>query len=331
MASKLPRRQLLRAASAVALLAATLAHAQPALAQAFPTRPVKMIVPVPPGTAPDVTARLLADRLSQSWNQGVVVENRAGAGAIPGMVAAARSAPDGYTIAFVPAAAATLTPLLYKSPQYSMEADFAPAAMVAISPFMVVVNSSSNVHSLADLAKAAKAGQAKINFAAAQLNSMPHLTGEMLSRAGGMSFFTVPYAGSQAAVTALLAGDATLTVEGLPGVVQHVKGGKLRALAVTSDKRLPGFEDVPTVSETIKGFEALGWFGLFVPTGTPAPVIDAINRETNKALVHPDLVRRYAELGIYPRPGTPAALKDFVSHQQALLRGWVTELNLQPQ
>jgi tripartite-type tricarboxylate transporter receptor subunit TctC len=330
MASMLPRRHLLRTASAVALLAATLAHAPAALAQGFPNRPVKMIVPFPPGTAPDVTARLLADRLSQSWNQGVVVENRAGAGAIPGMVAAARSAADGYTIAFVPAAAATLTPLLYKAPQYSMDGDFVPVGMVGTSPFMVVVNSSSDVRSLADLARAAKSGN-KVNFAAAQLNSMPHLTGEMLSRAGTMPFFTVPYAGSQAAVTALLAGDVTLTVEGIPGVVQHIKGGKLRALAVTSDKRLPGFEDVPTLSESIKGFEALGWFGLFVPTGTPAPVIAAINAETNKALAHPDLVRRYGELGIYPRPGTPAALKDFVSHQQTLLRGWVTELNLQPQ
>jgi tripartite-type tricarboxylate transporter receptor subunit TctC len=237
--------------------------------RAWPTRPVKMIVPFPAGTAPDVTARLLADRLSQSWSQGVVVENRAGAGGIPGMVAAARSAPDGYTIAFVPAAAATLNQHLFKNPQYSMETDFLPVAAVGVSPFMVVVNANSDVRTLADLAKAAKGSQTKVNFAAAQLNSMPHLAGEMLSRAGGMSFFTVPYAGSQAAITALLSGDATLTVEGLPGVVQHVKGGKLRALAVTSDKRLPGFEDVPTAGETFKGFEALGWFGLFVPTGTP--------------------------------------------------------------
>lgn len=324
MGSRLSRRHLL----AAAVLAATFVHAPAALAQSWqPTRPVKMIVPFPPGTAPDVTARLLADRLSQSWNQGVVVENRAGAGAIPGMVAAARSPADGYTIAFVPAAAATLTPLLYKNPQYNLETEFVPVAAVGTSPFMVVVNASSDIKTLADLAKA----NARVNFAAAQLNSMPHLAGEMLSRTGKLNFFTVPYAGSQAAVTALLSGDAAVTVEGVPGVVQHIKGGKLRALAVTSDKRLPGFEDIPTVGETIKGYEALGWFGLFAPAGTPPAVVDAINRETNKALAHPDLVKRYADLGIYPSPGTPAALKEFTSQQQKLLRGWVSELNLQPQ
>jgi tripartite-type tricarboxylate transporter receptor subunit TctC len=115
------------------------------------------------------------------------------------------------------------------------------------------------------------------------------------------------------------------------GLAEHVKGGRLRALAVTSEKRLPGYEDIPTVSETIKGFEAIGWFGLFVPTGTPAAIVTAINAETNKVLVNPDLVKRYTELGMYPRPGTPAALKEFLGQQQGLLKGWVTELNLQPQ
>jgi tripartite-type tricarboxylate transporter receptor subunit TctC len=325
------RRSLLRAASAAALLGATLAAAPAALAQGFPNRPVRLIVPFPPGTAPDVTARLLADRLSQGWGQGVVVENRAGAGGIPGMVAAARSAPDGYTIAFVPAAAATLNQHLFKNPQYGMDADFVPVGFVGMSPFMVVVNANSDVKSLADLARVAKTSQNKVNFAAAQLNSMPHLTGEMMARSGGFDFFTVPYAGSQAAVTALLAGDAAITIDGLPGVVEHVKGGKLRALAVTSDKRLPGYEQVPTVGETFKGFEAQGWFGLFAPAGTPAPIVAAINAETNKALAHPELVKRYADMGIYPRPGTPAALRDFLAQQQNLLKGWVTELKLQPQ
>jgi tripartite-type tricarboxylate transporter receptor subunit TctC len=114
-------------------------------------------------------------------------------------------------------------------------------------------------------------------------------------------------------------------------VLQHVKAGKLRALAITSDKRLPGFEDIPTASETFKGFESIGWFGLFVPTGTPQPVVDAINREAHKALANPDLVQRYADLGMYPRPGSPAALKDFTAEQQTLFKRWVSELGLQPQ
>ncbi|HSV80560.1 MAG TPA: tripartite tricarboxylate transporter substrate binding protein [Ramlibacter sp.] len=322
----LSRRSLVRSACLAPLLAATLASAQ-----GFPTRPVKLVVPFPAGTAPDVAARLLADRLAQGWGQGVVVDNRPGAGAIPGMAAAARAANDGYTLAFVPAAAATLTPHLYKSPQYNMDTDFVPVAAVATSPLMVVVNASANVHSLADLAKLSRGSQGKVNFAAAQINSLPHLTGEMLNRIGGLGLFTVPYQGSQAAITGVLAGDATVTVEGVPGVAQHIKAGKLRALAVTSDKRLPGFDDIPTASETFKGFEAMGWFGLFAPAGTPAAVIEQVNRETNKALAHPDLVRRFAELGMYPRPGTPAALKEFMQQQQALFRGWIAELGLQPQ
>jgi tripartite-type tricarboxylate transporter receptor subunit TctC len=297
----------------------------------WPTRPVKMIVPFPAGSAPDVAARLLADKMSQGWGHSVVVDNRPGAGAIPGMVAAARSAPDGYTIAFVPAAAATITPLVYKNPQYNMNADFAPVVTVAVTPLMVVVDAKSDVHTLADLAKVSRGGQGKVNFAAAQIYSLPHLTGEMINRIGKFGMFTVPYQGAPAAVNGVLGGDALVTIDGVAGVLQHVKAGKLRALAITSDKRLPGFEDIPTASETFKGFESIGWFGLFVPTGTPQPVVDAINREAHKALANPDLVQRYADLGMYPRPGSPAALKDFTAEQQTLFKRWVSELGLQPQ
>lgn len=323
MRLRLDRRSLLVTAFTTAAMRAA--------AQSWPARPVRLIVPFPAGTAPDVVARLLADRLSQAWSIGVVIDNKPGAGAIPGMAAAARSTPDGYTLAFVPAAAATLTPLLYRTPQYSMDSDFIPVAPVGTGPMMIVVNASASIQSLADLARAGRANPGKVNFAAGQINSVPHLTGEMLSRAGDMKLFTVPYQGSPAAVTAVLAGDATVTMDGLPGVIQHVRAGKLRAIAITSDKRLPGFEDVPTVSETYKGFESLGWFGLYAPAGTPAPAVEAINRETNKALAHPDLVRRYAELGIYPRTGSPASLKEFVSQQQALFKGWVNDLGLQAQ
>jgi tripartite-type tricarboxylate transporter receptor subunit TctC len=328
--TRTPLRRRLLAVAALAAIATL--HTSPALAQgAWPTRPVRLVVPFPAGTAPDVAARLLADKLSQGWGQSVLVDNRPGAGAIPGMVNAARSAPDGYTIAFVPAAAATITPLVYKNPQYSIDTDFVPAAPVAISPMMIVVDARSEVRSLADLAKASKGSGGKVNFAAAQINSLPHLTGEMLNRLGSMGLFTVPYQGSQAAVTGVLGGDALMTIDGIPGVLQHVKAGKLRALAITSEKRLPGFDDIPTASETYKGFESIGWFGLFVPTGTPAGTIEAINRETNKALANPDLVQRYADLGMYPRPGTPAALKEFTGQQQKLFKGWVSELGLQAQ
>lgn len=322
------RRSLLTLAAAALTLAFGVA---PAHADTWPTKPVRMIVPFPAGAAPDVVARLVADRLARSWGQTVYIENKPGAGGIPGMSTLARAPADGYTIGFVPAAAATLTPLLYKNPQFNIDSDIVPVANIGISPMMVAVNSNSNIYTVADLVREAKAQPGKLNFAAAQANSVPHLTGEMLSRAGELQLFTVPYSGSPTATNALLAGDANLTVDGLPALVQHVKGGKLRAIAVTSAQRLPGFENVPTVGETFKGFESVGWFGLFVPAGTPVAVVDQINRETNRLLQQPDLVAQLADLGVYPRPGTPAAMGQFLTEQRALARNTVRDLGLQAQ
>ena len=311
-----------------ALLALTAAATQ---AQTWPNKPVRLIVPFPAGAAPDVVARLVGDRLASAWGQAVVVDNRPGAGGIPGMSALVRSGNDGYTLGFVPAAVATLTPHLYKNPQFNIDTDVVPVANVGISPMMVVVSSASNIASLAELVTQAKAQPGKLNFSAAQTNSVPHLTGEMLGRAAGMSLATIPYSGSPAAITALLAGDAIMTVDGLPALTQHVKGGKLRALAVTSRERLPGFENVPTVAETFPGFESLGWFMIFAPAGVPASVVEQVNRDVNKVLAQPDLIARFAEFGVYPKPGTPKAASDFLQEQRAVWKKVVTDMGLQPQ
>ncbi|MBN9408723.1 MAG: tripartite tricarboxylate transporter substrate binding protein [Burkholderiales bacterium] len=327
----LARRFAIAAGGIAALLlglgASPLASAQ----QAWPAKPVRLVVPFPAGAAPDVIARLVADRLARSWGQSVFIENRPGAGAIPGMSALARSSNDGYTIGFVPAAAATLTPLLYKNPQFNIDADLAPVALVGTSPMMVAVNATSSVNSMADLVREAQARPGKLNFAAAQANSVPHLTGELLSRAGHLQLFTVPYSGSPTATNAVLAGDAQLAVDGLPALVQHVKGGKLRAIAVTSPRRLPGFDNVPAVAETLSGFESVGWFMLFVPAGTPAAIVEQINRDTNAALQQPELVAQLADLGVYPSPGAPAAAAEFLRQQREKGRAVVRDLNLQQQ
>ena len=297
---------------------------------AWPTKPVRLIVPFPVGAAPDVIARLVGDKLSMAWGQAVVVENRAGAGGIPGMSTLVRSPADGYTLGFVPAAVATLTPLLYRQPQFSMN-DVAPIAMVGTSPMMVVVPSTSNVHTLADLVAAGKAQPGKVNFAAAQTHSVPHLTGEVLSRATGMGLFTVPYSGSPAAITALLGGDAAVTIDGLPALMQHVKAGKFRPLAVTSKTRLPGFETIPTVAETVPDFESIGWFGIFAPAGVPAAVVEQVNRDVNKVVQSPEMVARFAELGVYPQAGSPGDLGAYLKDQQAVWRKVVADLGLSPQ
>lgn len=325
-ASAALRRNLAPTFVAILAFAATVTQAQ-----TWPTKPVRIIVPVQAGAAPDVVARLIADRLGAAWGQGVVIDNKPGAGGIPGMSALARSANDGYTIGFVPAAMATITPLVYKNPQFNADADLLPVATVGISPLMLVTLGSNGIHSLSDLAKSAKAIPGKLNFAAPQPNSLPHLAGEMVSKVGNMGLFTVPYPGPPAAITAVLAGDVTVTADGLPGLVQHIKSGKLRALAVTSANRLPGFDDVPTVAETYPGFEAIGWFQIFVPAGTPNAIIERINRDVNTITQGPDLVARLGDFGVYPRQDSLTGVREFFASQQKAMKKLVSELGVQPQ
>lgn len=301
-----------------------------AMAQAWPNKPVRMIVPVGAGSAPDVIARIVGDKLAAAWGQGVVVDNRPGAGGIPGMSALARSAPDGYTIGFVPAAMGTITPLVFKNPQFNPDTDLTPAATVGTSPLMLVVPATSDIRSVADLARHAKAQPGKVNFAAPQLNSLPHLAGEMLSKAGGMGMFTVPYRTPPEAVAAVLAGDAMLTVDGVPGLLPHVKSGRLRAVGVTSAKRLPGI-DAPAVAETYPGYEAIGWFQIIVPAGTPAAIVERINADVNRITAAPDVITRLAELGIYPRQDSVAGAREFFVQQQGAMKHLVNELGVQPQ
>ena len=226
---------------------------------------------------------------------------------------------------------ATITPLVYKNPQFNPDTELLPIATVGISPLLLVTSSTNGITSLADLARHAKANPGKVNFAAPQPNSLPHLAGEMVSKAGDMGLFTVPYPGPPAAITAVLAGDAMLTADGLPGLVQHIKSGKLRALAVTSARRLPGFEDIPAVAETYPGFEAIGWFQIFVPAGTPPAVVERLNREINKVTQTPEFTARMADFGVYPRQDNLAAAKDFFAGQQKAMKKLVTDLGVQPQ
>ncbi|NDY90345.1 Bug family tripartite tricarboxylate transporter substrate binding protein [Ideonella livida] len=301
-----------------------------ARAQAWPAKPVRLIVPAAAGSAPDVIARLLADRLGAAWGQTVIVDNRPGAGGIPGMSALARSANDGYTLGFVPAAMGTITPLVYKNPQFNPDTDLSAVATVGTSPLMLVTHANSSVNTLADLEKLARANPGKVNFAAPQPNSLPHLAGELVSKLGNMNLFTVPYPGPPAAVTAVIAGDAIVTADGIPGVLQHVKSGRLRALGVTSAQRLPGL-DVPAVAEQYPGFDVVGWFQLLVPAGTPSAVGERVNTDLNAITRLPEVVAKLAELGVYPRQDSPVAAREFFASQQKVARRLVAELGIKPQ
>lgn len=323
------KRRLLRAT--VSLLGlASIANVPTAIAQTWPSKPVRMIVPAGAGSAPDVIARIVGERLAAAWGQGVVVDNKPGAGGIPGMSALAKGAPDGYTIGFVPAAMGTITPLVFKNPQFNPDTELTSAATVGISPLLLAVPATSSIHSVADLAKHAKANPGRVNFAAPQLNSLPHLAGEMVSKAGAMNLFTVPFRAPPEAVTAVLSGDATLTIDGVPGLLQHVKSGRLRAIGVTSARRLPGI-DVPAVAETYAGYEAIGWFQIIVPAGTPQPVIDRINADVNRITASPEVATRLADMGVYTRQDSVAAAGAFFDEQQKAMKRLVTDLGIQAQ
>jgi tripartite-type tricarboxylate transporter receptor subunit TctC len=319
-----------RRALGTAVLAALSLTTIGAHAQNWPARPVKLIVPAGAGAAPDVIARLLADRLSQAWGQGVVVDNRPGAGGIPGMSALARSANDGYTIGFVPAAMGTITPLVYKNPQFNPDTELTSAATIGISPLVMVANAAAGINTLQDLARFAKANPGKANFAAPQPNSLPHLAGEMLNKAGNMGMTTVPYPAPPAALTGLMSGDVVMTTDGIPGLIGQIKAGKLKALAVTSTQRLPGL-DIPTVAETYPGFEAIGWFQIILPAGTPAAVVDKVNADVNRIIMSADMSARLNDMGVYPRADTPAAAREFFASQQRAMKKLVADLGIQPQ
>lgn len=312
-------------AGALALAAAV------AQAQEWPTKPVRLIVPFPAGTAPDIASRLIGEKMSLAWKQQMVIENRPGAGGIPGMSAFIKTAPDGYSFAIVPATIVTLTPHLYKNPQYSIDTDVTPVAIVATGPFIVAVNPGIGVNTLDELLKMAKAQPAKVNLAPPGLNTTPHLAGELLAMLAGVKFYPVPYNGSVPAVTATITNESQVTIDGVPALASNIKAGKLKAIAVTSRGRIPGFENVPPIADTFKDFEAIGWFAVLAPAKTPAAMVERMNRDVNAATQIPEIVTRFADLGIYPRPGSVQAAADFLAAERKLWAKVISDLGIQPQ
>jgi len=316
---------------AVFVAAALALVAGQALAQSWPAKPVRFIVPAPAGTAPDIITRLVADKLVPLWGKQVIVENRPGAGGIPAMSNFRNAAPDGYTFASVMATVLTLTPHLFKDPQYNVDTDFLPVATIGTSPMMVAVNPGLGVNSLDEFIRLAKSQPGKLNFAPPLLNTVPHLAGEMLSSAAGIKLYPIAYSGSIPAVTATITGESQITIDGLPPLVPQVKAGKLKAIAVTSRQRLPGYESLPTVAESFPGFEAIGWFSLIALSNTPAPLVERVNRDINSVIQMPDIVARFAELGVYPAPGSVKDAGDFVKSERQLWAKVVRDAGIKPQ
>ncbi len=278
-------------------------------AQAYPNRPIKVIIPFPPGGTLDIVGRMLAQKLSEQMGQQFVVESRPGGNATIGSAAVAKSPADGYTLLFNASTFVT-GPLVMATPPYSISGDFTAIVLVAKAPLSVSVNKNLAVTDLKSMFAYAKANPGKLTFAIGSVSSAGHLATELLKRGGGGDYTIVPYKGSSPAYQDLIGGQISGFVDPVLGAVQHHKAGNLRILAVTSSSRLPTLPEVPTVAETLPGYEFTSWYGLWGPAKLPAEITQRLNAETNKALAG-DMRERLLSQGILLGGGSVAEFARF--------------------
>ena len=289
---------------ALSLLGLAAVAQQALAADPYPTRPIKWIVPYPPAGTTDVLARIVAQWLTEKLGQSVIVENKPGAGNNLGTEAALSAPPDGYTMLLVnPAHGINAT--LYKNLNFNFIRDVAPVAGLVRTPNVMEVTPSLPVKTVAEFIAYCKANPGKINMASSGSGTSVHLSGELFKFMTGCDMLHVPYKGAGPALVDLMGGQVHVLFDNLPSSIGHIKNGKLRALAVTSQEREPSLAGVPTVGETVPGYEATAWFGVGMPKNTPREIIDRINAEVNRALADPKMRERLAELGGKPIAGTP--------------------------
>ena len=301
-----------RAATLAFLLAAFTAAAQD-----YPTKPIKLIVPFPPAGGTDIMSRVVAQKLTEANKWTVVVDNRPGAGGNIGVDAASKSPPDGYTLVMGQTSNLAINPTLYKDIPYDPMKDLVPVVLVGEGPIAIAVRNDSPMKTLADLVAAAKAKPGAITMASPGSGTVAHLSGVRLMQAANVKFEHIPYKGASAAIPDLLGGNVDFYVSSVPSVQAQVAAGRMRILAVTSKRRSPIFPDVPTVSETYKGFDAVTWFGILAPAKTPAPVIAKLNTEINKALQDPNVRKSIEKEGGEVIGGTAQQFADLMKHDLA--------------
>ena len=301
------------------LLLACLPLAAAAQAGSFPDKPIRIVVPFPPGGATDAAARLVAVKMGEHWGQPVVVDNRAGAGGNVGSDLVAKAPPDGYTLVMGVTGSHAINTSLYSRMPYDPVADFVAISQVAVVPNVLVVHPSVPAKNLAELMALAKKEPGKLNYASLGNGTAAHLGMEMLKSEGGVDITHVPYKGSAPAVSDLLAGQVQMMVDGLPSALPHVKAGKLRAIALTSLRRAPSLPDLPTIAETYPGFYADAWSGLFAPKSTPQPVVDKLSAEVQRILKLPDVREKLTALGAEPVGSTQA---EFAAHVKREIDKW---------
>ena len=309
------RRRLLAGLAAIGLIPA------PGLAQAtYPNRPIRLIAPFPPGGTSDVLARLLAQKLSELLGQTVTVDNRAGASGNIGHEAAAKAAPDGYTILLSNSSTVVTNPHLFKKMPFDPIGDFAPISMVASAGQVLVVHPSVAATNLAEVTALAKANPGKLNFGSGGKGIQSHISGEMYKSAVSVDIVHIPYKGTIQAVTDLVAGQIQMVFSDMVPAMPQIKAGKLRAIAVTSVQRSAALPDVPTMIEAgIPGFDSGVWWSIVAPKGTPPEMINRINAELGKVMQMPDVRETYAKLGVTTQHSTPARVTETIRAESPVM------------
>jgi tripartite-type tricarboxylate transporter receptor subunit TctC len=304
-----------------------------AQAQAWPAKPVRLIVAFAPGAQPDIIARLLADRLARALGQQVIVDNRPGTANLIGAQAAARAAPDGYTFFFATSAALVTNPLTFKVLPYDPARDFVPVSFVVKSPFFILAHPDLPAKNLVELLALAKARPGALNFATDGARNFSGILASWVSREAGSLIQQVPYAVMPQGLQDTIAGRTQLVILSVGPAAPHVKRGALRALAASTATRLPGWDDVPAIAETVPGFEFVGWFGVVAPAGTPAEAVQRFSREAARALREPEVVQRLRDLGTYTVESaqTPEGFGDYIRSERTYWGKLLREVGVEPE
>jgi len=317
---------MLRAAFAViALVFSTLVAAQN-----YPSRPIRLIVPFPPGGTNELLSRIISQRLQEKWGQPVITENRPGAGGNIGADAVAKSAPDGYTLLFG-TNTLTMNPFLVKQMPFDVQKDLAPIAMIATTPFIVVVNNDLPVRSVPELIAYAKANPGKLSFGSPGTGTPHHLGTELFKTMTGVNMVHIPYKGSAQALTDVMTGQLHLMWVTINVGMPLARTGKVRAIALGEPQRSATHKDLPTIAETLPGYEVTAWYGVFAPAGTPAAIIDQLSAELIRVFQLPEVKERLAPLGVEITTRDAAELRDIVASDLAKWRKVAAEAGLKPE
>ncbi len=299
-----------------------------ASAQSWPQKPVRFIVPFPPGGATDISARLLGEKLTQIWGQQVIIENRGGAGGGVGAAEAARAAPDGYTLFFPSGSVVTANQHIYEKLNYDPEKDFVAVTNVVTGPQVVAVAANSPFKTVKDLIDAARANPGRLTYGHAGIGSQTHLAAESFLNSAGIDVVAVPYKGEGPALAALVGAETSFAVTNLAATISHVTSGRLRALGVTSKTEAPQLPGVPPIARTLPGFENAGWFGIVAPAGTPKEIIQKVYRDTRKALEDTQMKARFWAQGLAPVGNSPEEMARAMKEETALWAKVVRERNI---